>query len=530
MKKFLNLLPLCLLASCSVELAETEQNTLEGGTYDNVIIRRRPFVYDDDTRTTITATDKALTFSWADGDAIGVFPVSPITNSQAKQKLRVSKEKDTDAHFAAFDGAGWELKNGNTYAAYYPYNGNLQSSTSFREVIIGLDWQDGTLETIGKKYDYMYAPSSGKMEKFSDGTHMVMFDFKHAVSILQLKLTMPVAATWKQVSISSISGDYIWTTSAYLDVSSGETTTISTSSSITLDLGNITTTSDNEEITLYASVLPTTTGLLQLKATTSEGEEYYTTLKSKTIKAGKAYRYSATLEKEFGSHGYVNGHEYVDLGLPSKTKWATMNIGANSPIQTGNFYAWGEYNTQNFVGTSYTWESYKWMTYTTYSTRISKYMVDTKGKLLDKAILESADDAATKNWGNGWRMPTTSEQLELISNCYCVWTDNYSNGVKGYIIYKPLNKSDIGITILSGETPSSAYSLSVPHIFLPCTSHLGNSSLGELKLNNETAFYWSSMLYIVEDQKAWLQYFSPDYLGELTDYRCIGACVRAVCE
>ena len=529
MRKLLNLLPLCLLASCSLELAETGPNTLNEGVNDNVVIHSKPFMYDDDTRTALTATDKAITFSWADGDAIGVFPISPSTNSQAKQVLHVSNDKAKDARYATFDGAGWELKDGNTYAAYFPYNGELPSSTSYNDVQIDLNWQDGTLETIGKKYDYMYAPSSGKMEKFTDGTHQVLFDFEHAVSILQLKLTMPVAAKWKEISLTSASGRLIWTMSAYMNVATGETKNITTSSTISLGLNGVVTKKENEEITLYVSVLPTTTGILSLNATTSDGKDYCATLKSKGLKAGRAYRYTAKLEESFVKRGYLNGHEYVDLGLPSKLKWATMNVGAKTPAAAGNLYAWGETNTQNW-STSYEWTTYKWGYNDFYGNNLTKYKVSSRGELIDRAILEASDDAATKNWGEGWRMPTTSEQMELFNNSYCVWTSNYDNGGRGYIVYKPLNKEDIGVTIHSGEEPSSAYSLAVPHIFLPCTSYKGTSSLVNLRPTIESGFYWSSVLYVIEHNKAWLQYFSPDYFGELTDYRSMGACVRAVCE
>lgn len=48
------------------------------------------------------------------------------------------------------------------------------------------------------------------------------------------------------------------------------------------------------------------------------------------------------LELESTHKGFINGHEYVDLGLPSGLKWATCNIGANSSYQHGDYYAWGE--------------------------------------------------------------------------------------------------------------------------------------------------------------------------------------------
>ena len=193
MKKYLRFIPLFLLASCSSELVDMENNHSESNL-DKVILQSHPFEWDNDTRTSLSATDSKIMFTWADGDAIGVFPIKPTTNSQAKQILRVAP--NTDAHFASFDGAGWDLKNGNSYAAYSPYDGTLASETTYKEVPLDLTGQDGTLETIGKKYDYMYAPSSDKIETTADGTRQIVFDFQHAISILQLKLTMPVAATF----------------------------------------------------------------------------------------------------------------------------------------------------------------------------------------------------------------------------------------------------------------------------------------------------------------------------------------------
>ena len=51
-----------------------------------------------------------------------------------------------------------------------------------------------------------------------------------------------------------------------------------------------------------------------------------------------------------------NGHEYVDLGLPSGTKWATCNVGATKPEEYGNYYAWGETEPKDY----YDWSTYKY--------------------------------------------------------------------------------------------------------------------------------------------------------------------------
>lgn len=93
-------------------------------------------------------------------------------------------------------------------------------------------------------------------------------------------------------------------------------------------------------------------------------------------------------------------HEYVDLGLPSGTLWATCNVGANSPEEEGDEFAWGETTTKN----SYTQGNYSFDE--------------------NPAVLEPEDDAATVNWGGEWRMPSKAQCEELTcgkytTNVYC---------------------------------------------------------------------------------------------------------------
>ena len=104
---------------------------------------------------------------------------------------------------------------------------------------------------------------------------------------------------------------------------------------------------------------------------------------------------------------YVNGYAAVDLGL--SVKWATCNVGAESPEDYGNYYAWGETSTKS------TYSSSNCLTY-------KVGMNDFSG--------DSEYDAATANWGGSWRMPTYDEILELIDNCTWKWTTlNDVNGV-----------------------------------------------------------------------------------------------------
>ena len=126
-----------------------------------------------------------------------------------------------------------------------------------------------------------------------------------------------------------------------------------------------------------------------------------------TNSGGTSYgeqKYFSTL-----SDGMINGHQYVDLGLSSGLKWATCNVGADSPEDYGNYYAWGETETK------------------------AEYTEDnsvTYGQQLNDISGNAQYDAAAANWGGSWRMPTRDEIKELMYNCS--WTPETQNGVDGF--------------------------------------------------------------------------------------------------
>lgn len=106
----------------------------------------------------------------------------------------------------------------------------------------------------------------------------------------------------------------------------------------------------------------------------------------------------------------IDNHEFVDLGLPSGTKWATCNVGATSPYEGGSYFAWGEIETK----TNYTLDNYKWVE----KDNLTKYCTDIdNGEKDNKLVLEEEDDAVAVHWGNGWRLPTKEDFIELYSGC-----------------------------------------------------------------------------------------------------------------
>ena len=128
-------------------------------------------------------------------------------------------------------------------------------------------------------------------------------------------------------------------------------------------------------------------------------------------------------------------HEYVDLGLPSGTLWATCNIGANSPEEYGSYYAWGETTPKS----DYTWSAYKWCNGT--ETTLTKYCCNSSygnNGFTDTLIeLELIDDAAYVNWGTKWCMPNKYQWDELFNKCDWTWITR--NGVNGYEIKSRTN-------------------------------------------------------------------------------------------
>lgn len=127
--------------------------------------------------------------------------------------------------------------------------------------------------------------------------------------------------------------------------------------------------------------------------------------------------------------GVIGGHEYVDLGLPSGTLWATYNVGATSPYEKGQYFAWGETEPRE----DFSWESYKFF---------KGYERDPNNG--EWAVLENIGsdisgteyDAARYQWGNGWRIPHEQESYELRMLC---WSNGSSeeNGVRGVRLYGP---------------------------------------------------------------------------------------------
>ena len=214
--------------------------------------------------------------------------------------------------------------------------------------------------------------------------------------------------------------------------------------------------------------------------------------------------------------GIENGHEWVDLGLPSGTLWATCNVGASRPQDYGCYYAWGEVSPKS----NYSWSNY-----------LDGKIIDendcwtSKDALKDiRNIAGTQYDAAYVNWGGKWRMPTKEQVDELRNDCYWVWVNSYNgSNVNGYIVYKAKSSSDKGDYLYSGDIPFKSYSLSDAHIFLPAAGYRSDCDLYD---TGSHGFFWSSSL--LTQCLARRIHFYSILVQDYFDYRCYGQSVRAV--
>ncbi len=194
--------------------------------------------------------------------------------------------------------------------------------------------------------------------------------------------------------------------------------------------------------------------------------------------------------------GNETGHDYVDLGL--SVRWATCNVGAEKPEEYGNYYAWGETATK----TTYSWGTYA---YGSADNVLTKYNTDSHYGTVDKkTTLETINDAATKNWGGSWRMPTSAEWEELRTSC--TWTLATLNGVAGYKVI--------------GKNKNA--------IFLPTA---GYRSYNERYGVGSKGHYWSSSCSTNYPNRAWNIFFDSNYVGRNdSGRRYFGQSVRPVCK
>jgi len=204
-------------------------------------------------------------------------------------------------------------------------------------------------------------------------------------------------------------------------------------------------------------------------------------------------------------NGSDNGHEYIDLGL--SVRWATCNIGANKPEDSGKYYSWGETE----AGTPYSWSGYLYCVSSKYQHELTKYCDDAdygyNGYVDNKTVLDPEDDVAYLKWGGNWRIPSSSEIRELIHNCTWTWTE--LNGVEGCKV----------TSNIPGYTDR--------YIFLPAAGYVKGSTIED---KGSMCTYTSNTINYAPDRTLNLVYIKKDQFAySCSDDRYYGNSVRPVC-
>lgn len=195
-------------------------------------------------------------------------------------------------------------------------------------------------------------------------------------------------------TISKASRTLSWTSKPNsLDM--GETGTLTATPSAGSGDGTITYTSSD-------------TSIASINGSTITAQGVGTATITANITAGNNYLSATTSYTITCINPYIDGHKYVDLGLPSGTLWATMNVGATSETDYGNYYKYGSGATQYRADTS-----------------LSFYHGT-------ENPLSMSVDTAKQVWGGQWHMPTSGQCKELTANTTFTWENNFNgSGVSG---------------------------------------------------------------------------------------------------
>ena len=208
---------------------------------------------------------------------------------------------------------------------------------------------------------------------------------------------------------------------------------------------------------------------------------------------GSTVASASNTQANISSTNTINGHEWVDLGL--SVKWATKNVGADSPSAYGGYYAWGETRTKS----SYDWSN----CFDCLDSTGDSWGTDKIGGKT-RITPTSGHDTARENWGGTWRMPTDAEFDELYKKCKWTWTTQ--GGHNGYLVTSKANGKSIFLPA-AGERKGSD------------TSYVG-----------EIGYYWSSALSPWNSGNArFLFFYSSRHFTNDFD-RSEGHCIRPVTE
>ena len=417
--------------------------------------------YNPQTKTSLNLSGNVL---WKIGDQVSIFNVSTINQQyqvtdQSDGKTSASLYQVTTPGFVA----GTDLP---TNIAYYPYSASneIAKNGSNYEITVSLPSTQNYAENSFGNGSFPMAAVT------EDGSDMNL-KFKNILGGLKLQLTGTDVISRIVVSGNNneiLCGD------ATVTASNTTTPTIvlsdDTKTSVTLDCGSGVQL-NSETPTLFIIALPPmimTSGFTIDIYNPVGGTQQIKSTRSQTITRSALLAMPAVAVACEPSP-----YEYVDLGL--SVKWATFNVGATAPEESGDYFAWGELEAKS----EYYWANYRFYTSgsensNVYDVKFSKYnTVSDRGTVDNKTTLDAEDDVAHMIWGGNWRMPSEAEFTELMDEC--TWTRIIQNGVK--------------VTKVTSNKPGYTDRF----IILPAAGYMSGTSLIE---TGKYAYgrYWTSSL------------------------------------
>ena len=410
--------------------------------------------------------EQGLSFTWSEGDVMGVFG---LTDSQ---QVPIYMLSGAGTQEATFSSSSFQLKKDEQYVAYYPIVDKVTAKP-----VVAVDYTGQTQTGNGSyahltKYDYLVSDITT-----ATGLNNANFQLHHVGVILRLRITMPSADTYKQLTLSSDDGSF--DTKVNLDLFNQESLIKATEStgSVTLNLTDVSTTEANKLLTVWMMLSPTDLSSKVITVTvksanTGTDDVVFKFRPNKKFEKGKAYSYDLKQEEA-----------YVDLGLPSGNLWATCNIGATKPEEYGTYYPWGDSTPIEDYGTgngafaamgSLVFDGYgRWTDYS-------------GSPKFDTSVLVLKDGSVT---------PNDEDWDELFSKC------------------------DIASTTVNGINGLSVKGTNGKSIFIPKAGYY-SPKYGNMYSVGEEGYYWTSMFWPNvyrnwKDNKGAVTYFYNDTYSDI---------------
>ena len=278
-------LVLITMAACTeLEVSESPQNS-NNELLHELSITGKDFIFDGETRSSVTIGESGASFAWDEDDVIGIFP-------DKGDQVSFAMDQGAGTQTATFSGGGWALKSSAKYAAYYPHVYENRDMTAIPVSYVG-QIQNGNANTdhIGA-YDFMAAAVS------TPANGAVAFDMQHLGALVQLAVTIPEPSILNRLVLNS-SIDFTETGTIDLTAESPSIEAETQSNTFDIALNDITTTEANEKVVIYFMMTPVDLTDSELAASMyfQDGTAQEFELTGKKIEAGRAYRFSDKTEE-----------------------------------------------------------------------------------------------------------------------------------------------------------------------------------------------------------------------------------------